>query len=348
MILYAEVPDFYATLERARRPELGDRALIVGGDPEKRGTVQSASEAARRAGVVSGMPMRDALSLCPSALSFKTDMSHYREVSGRLRACLRSELGALEPDALESGYLDVSHLNAPASRLGERAIERVRETLALPLRVGIARVKFLARLAAEEAAAGEVHAIEAAGERAFLSDLAVDRLPGVGPKTRETLRRLGAQTVGALRTLDRRAVESALGNHGLRVLAHAEGREDAVVQGQGHPRSLSREHTFPEPQHDLGEMWECLQRLSNALGLSLQEQGLAGARVIVKVRFADEQTTTRSHTPKVSIEQGAVIYAHAVTLLDKTAAGTRPVRLLGVGVSGLEPRGTGPQLDLFS
>lgn len=347
MILYAEVPNFYATLERARRPDLRHTPLIVGGDPRKRGLVQSASEEARRAGVSAGMPMQEALAVCGDALPLKTDMQHYRAVSTRLRACLRTELGALEPDALESVYLDVSQANVAPQELGVRAIERVREQLGLPLRVGIARVKFLARLAAEEAGEGEVFAIPADGELAFLADLPVERLPGVGPKTQRALLGLGASTAAELRALDRGLLEDALGNHGLRILAHAHGREDAVVRGRGHPRSLSREHTFGESQQDLGELWECLQRLANLLGRSLLEQGLAGARVAIKLRFADDQLTTRSHTSKTPIDSAAAIYELAQTLLDRTAAGTRGVRMLGVSVSGLRQGGADGQLDLF-
>lgn len=347
MILYAEVPDFYATLERARRPDLPDVPLIVGGDPRKRGLVQSASERARSASVRAGMPMQEALALCPDALPLKTDMPYYREVSGKLRGCLRTELGALEPDALESGYLDVSHLSGSPELLGRRAIERVREVLGLPLRVGIARVKFVARLAADAAGAGEVFQIPSSGELEFLAELPVEALPGVGPKTQRTLHQLGASTVGQLRVLRREALEAALGNHGLRILAHARGHEDAFVRGHGHPQSLSREHTFATSQLDLGELWECLGRLSTALGAALDEQGLAGSRVAVKVRFDDDQRTTRSQTSSTPIENSAAIYALAQRLLDRTAAGTRGVRSLGVAVSGLRPRGADTQLVLF-
>ena len=347
MILFAEVPNFYATLEQARRVELRDAALIVGGDPRKRGLVQSASVAARLRGVRPGMAMKEALALAPSAVTLPTDMAHYRDVSARLRGCLRAELGALEPDALESAYLDVSQVTVPLEDLGARAIVRVREALALPLRVGIARVKFIARLAAEEARGGEVLAVPASRELDFLSPLAAERLPGVGPKTRRALAELGAHTIGDVRALDRATLERLLGNHGLRILAHAQGHEDFVIRGHRHPRSLSREHTFDEPQIDLGELWECLLRLAQLLGTSLLEQGLSGTRVAIKVRFDDQQQTTRSHTPKTAIETTADIYQLGVTLLDRTAAGTRAVRLVGLSVAGLAPRAPNTQLDLF-
>jgi DNA polymerase-4 len=348
VILYLEVPNFYATLEKARSPELRDRPVIVGGDPRKRGLVQSASPQARAAGVEPGMVMQEAIARCPAARGVKTDMQYYREVSRRLRGCLRSEVGALQPEALGSACLDTALFDETPEAVGERIRARVRADLDLPLRIGVATVKFLAHLAAAEAGDGGILRVPPGGERSFLEPLSVERLPGVGPKTAGRLRLLGAETIGDLQQLDRCVLEDALGNHGLRILELAHGREDAVVRGQSHPRSLSREHTFSEPQLDLGELWECLQRLSQLLGEGLQEQGLAASRIAVKVRFDDQQVTTRSRTSQSLIESGADIYPAALSLLERTAAGTRGVGLLGIRVAGLGPRPQDTQLELFT
>ena len=347
MILYLEVPNFYAALETARRPELRSHPVIVGGDPRKRGLVQSASADAQAAGVKTGMVMQEAIALCPEARGVKTDMKYYREVSRRLRGCLRAELGALQPDALGSAYLDTARFDETPEEIGGRILARVRVDLDLPLRIGVATVRFLARLAAAEAGEGGITRIPSGGELAFLQPMSVERLPGVGPKTAGRLRQLGAATVGDLQLLDRSALEAALGNHGLRILDLAHGREDAIVRGNSHPRSLSREHTFGEPQLDLGELWECLQRLSQLLGDGLQEQGLAARQVAVKVRFDDQQVTTRSHTSQSQVVGGADIYPTALALLERTAAGTRGVRSLGIRVAGLAPRPKDTQLELF-
>lgn len=349
MILFAEVPNFYAEVECLRDPSLRGHPVIVGGDPRKRGRVQSASPDACAAGVEAGMTMQEALERCPRARPVKTDMKHYREVAGRLRGCLRVEVDALEEASLESAYLDASLSNEDPEVIGERLITRVRETLGLPLHLGIAHVKFLARLAAEEAPRGGCFRVAAGAEADFLAPLSVARLPGVGPKTLETLRRLGASTVGDLRRLDRREVERELGNHGLRILDLAQlGEADSVVRGHRHPRSLSREHSFRPAEQDRSELWDRLQDLSRLLGEALQEQGLCGRRVGVKVRFDDQQTTTRSRTVPAPVVAAADIYPLAVSLLDRTDAGIRAVRVLGVTVAGLGPRPEDRQLDLFS
>ena len=347
MILFAEVPNFYAEIECLRDPSLRACPVVVGGDPKKRGLVQSASPDACAAGVEPGMSMHDALLRCPTARTVKTDMKHYREISGRLRGCLRAEVDAVEPLQLESAFLDVALSSEDPEAIGDRLVMRVRETLGLPLHVGIAPAKFLARLAAEEAPRGGSFRIASGAEADFLAPLSVGRLPGVGPKTLDALSALGASTIGDLLRLDPDVVERELGNHGLRILEMASGRSDSVVRGHRHPRSLSRERTFHPSEQDLGEMWECLQQLSQLLGEALQEQGLCGRRIAVKVRFDDQQTTTRSMTLQARVVTPADIYPVTVNLLGRTDAGARGVRLLGVSVAGLGPRPDDRQLDLF-
>ena len=174
------------------------------------------------------------------------------------------------------------------------------------------------------------------------------RLPGVGPKTEETLARMGATRVRDVLGLDRVALERELGNHGLRILELASGRGDSTVRGHRHPRSLSREQTFRHPELDRSEMWRCLEKLSQLAADALQEQALCARKVTLKVRFDDGQTTTRSTTVQTAVATTAEIYPLAVTLLDRTEATARGVRLLGVSVSGLGPRPDDRQLELFS
>ena len=143
-------------------------------------------------------------------------------------------------------------------------------------------------------------------------------------------------------------VERQLGNHGLRILEHAAGAADSAVRGHRHPGSLSREHTFRPAEQDRAELWDCLQRLARLLGDALAEQSLCGRRVGVKVRFDDQQTTTRSLTLQAPIGAMTDIYPVAVTLLDRTDAGARAVQVLGISLAGIGPRPDDRQLELFS
>lgn len=353
LLLFAQVPYFYAEVERGRDPALVSRAIIVGGDPRKRGLVQSACATALAAGVAVGEPMWSAVERCPSARAIRTDMKFYRDVSGRLRRCLRAQVAAIEPLGLDSAFLDAgaggSATTADVESLAMRLQAGVRDETGLPLRVGIAAVKFLARLAAEDAGASGIRHVRRGEETAFLAPLSVNRLPGVGPRTVASLDALGARCVSDLLRIEPAALEDALGNHGLRILEFARGEDHSRVRGAQHPRSLSKEQTFRDAQLDLGALWEALQDLAQGVEAGLRREELVARRVGIRLGFSSGEATTRSRTLVGSVAEAGDIYATALALLERTHAGARPVRRLGITVSELSSaHSSDRQLDLFS
>lgn len=345
-LLYVEVPRFYAQVERLRNPELSARPIVVGGDPRKRGQVQAASAEALAAGVVVGMSMLDALARCPRARALRTDMPHYREVSGRLRAVLRAVLGELEPVGLEAAYADATGRDAAA--LGLAACARIRAELGLAARSGVAAHKFLARIAAESAPDAGVVAVASGDEARFLAPMSVGVLPGVGPKTVATLRDLGAKSIGDLARIDRAALEAALGNHGLRILELARGEDDQPLRAARAPRSLSQESTFDEPQSDLAAIEQRIERLATGLAAALGRQGLRAGRVALKLRFADHERATRSRSVDPPVAAAGALASAALALLGRTHAGERAVRTVGIQLAALTGAGGDDrQLDLF-
>jgi len=367
-VLFAEVPHFYVAVERMDDPGLAERPLIVGGDPRKGGRVQSASAEAAADGVVAGMAILEALECCPRARAVRTHMRRYREVAAQLRSCLREGVEQLEPAGLEGAYLVATErvgrgtatgaagvgrggaLSPSSPELLAAALQRsVGERLGLPLRIGIASVKFLAKLAAEEAGeAGLVHVLPGQ-ELRFLGPLAVARLPGVGPKTEATLRELGVEQVSQILALEPELLEEHLGNHGLRIRDYARGIDDSRVRAVRHPQSLGQEHTFDAAQLDIQAMEDCLGRLARAAEAALGRQGLLALRVAVKVRYANQERATRSRTLAQPVGGAVEIAAVASRLLQRTHAGVRPIRSLGLTLSQLTPRGEqGPQLELFA
>lgn len=355
VVLFAEVPQFYATVERADGPSDDARAVIVGGDPRRRGSVQAAVPEALAAGVRVGMPMLEALRLCPGARAVRTDMTRYREVSRRLLACMRRGFERLEPFGLAAAYLDVTGDAAPPEVIAERLRAMVREQLGLPLRVGIASGKFPARLAAEEIEGGAVdpqgggvRRIPPGGERAFLNPLPVSRLEGVGQKTTARLAELGASSIGGVLALGRERLHEVFGAHGLRIYDCASGLDEGPVRASRHPQSMSREATVESEPRDLLALAERLQDLARQLEAELRLQGLTAGRVSLKLRFADQANTTRSRTLSSPTSSAAEIQQVAVHLLGRTQAGLRPVRGLGIQLAGLAPAAErAAQLDLF-
>jgi len=348
IIVFAEVPDFYAMIERRDGASDDTRPVLVGGDPRRRGEVQSATPDARDAGVVIGMPMIEALRLCSRARTVRTDVARYNEVSRRLMACLRRGFQRLEPFGRSSAFFDLTGVIESGEDIAERLCEQVRDGLGLPLRVGIASGKSLARLAAEECSGADgVRRIPAGTEEAFLGPLAASRLDGVGQKTTARLAELGAATIREVVALGRNRLEEEFGSNGLRIFAFASGRDDAPVRATRHPKSLSREATVRGEGLDLAALSEYLQDLAHHLEEELLAQGLCASRVILKLRYED-QVTTRSRTLAGACRQAGEIQEVAAELLSQILGGSRSLCGLGIQLSKLAPAAeAGRQLELF-
>lgn len=346
-ILFAEVPGFYAAIERSEDPGLASRPVIVGGDPRKRGRVQAATPDALAAGVEVEMPVMEALRLCPRARAVRTNMVHYREVSRDLMAAMRGVLPRLESFGLSAAYADLTGRD-DAEPCAAELCRVVRERLALPLRVGIASGKFLARLAAEEVAGEGVRWIPAGEEHAFLAPLPVTRLDGVGQKTAARLAELGARTIGDVVALGRDRLQEVFGIHGVRIHHVASGEDRDRVGPGGPPRSVSREATVQGEPRDLSVLVEHLSGLAGRLESELARQGLAARKVTLKLRFEDAGTTTRTQTLADPVGRAPALLEAAQHLLSRTSAGARPVRGLGLQLGGLvRAEESERQLSLF-
>lgn len=346
-VIFAEVPCFYAMIEIAQDPSLEGRPVLVGGDPRKRGLVQSASPEALAAGVEPEMPVLEALRLCPTARTLRTNIRLYRETSRRLFACMRQEAGRLEPFGLGAAFFEAGPA-ADSRALALRLRARVQDELGLPLRAGIATGKFLARLAAEDSGASGVRQIPPGGEAAYLAPLPLTRLEGVGRKTAATLAELGARTIGDVAALGRERLEEVFGTHGLRIHALATARDDAPVRAARHPQSLTREVTVRGETRDRGILSEHLVDLARDLAEELRRQALTAGQVALKLRYADQVLSTRSHVLAAPTASPGELAAAAARLLDRTQAGSRPVRSIGIQVSRLAPAADADrQLDLF-
>jgi DNA polymerase-4 len=330
-VLYAEVPGFYAQVERAARPDLVGRPIVVGGDPRKAGLVQAVSPEAEVAGVRPGMSMLDALGLCPAARPLITDMRRYREAGVHLCACLRRASEWIEEAALGAAYAETPEGGDPEA-LGQAWRESVAAELGLPLRVGIAPVKFAARLAAQEAGPTGIRRVLVSELESFLRPLPVGRLDGVGANTEAELAKHEVRTVGELAALGSR-VEELLGNRGLELLALSQGRDASPVRATRHPKTLSLELTLSSEQ---------------ALERRLSLEGLMARRVALKLRYADGRTVSRRTTLGSAIAESAEIHAAGLALLRRTQAGARPVRLVGLALTELDvAERDDRQLELF-
>ena len=336
---------FYASVEQRDDASLRGRPLAVGGSPQSRGVVAAASYEARAFGVRSAMPMSRAVRLCPELAIVRPDFARYRAASQRVMAILRSCTPLVEPLSLDEAYLDVTEnlWSEPlATTVAKQLKARIREELQLTASAGVAPNKFLAKIASGWRKPDGLTVIAPERVERFLQQLPVEALWGVGPVTAKKLR-----AIGIARRVDVRSADAALLHRSVGSLADwlkrlSVGDDPRRVQPDRPWKSISGETTYAEDLQDLNNIRSELERLARGVADSLQKKKLCARTVTIKVRFADFSTVTRSYTGTVPVRAGGQIAAQAVALLERTEAGRRPVRLLGVGAHGLLGEGDLP------
>jgi len=331
---------FYASVELRDRPELRGRPVVVGG-LGARSVVLSATYEARAFGVRSAMPVGRARRLCPQAVFIPPRHSLYGEVSKEVMAIFRTVTPEVEPLSLDEAFLDVS---GARRRLGSpRAIaqlirRQVREQQSITCSVGVAPVKFVAKIASAHCKPDGLLVVPPAGLLAFLHPLPVSALWGVGDRAEEILTRLGLRTVGDLAHVPAATLRRELGVAGEHLHDLAWGRDERSVTPQREEKSVGAEETFPVDVDDPEIIKNELLRLSGRTARALRGAGCVARTVTVKLRLASFKTITRSRTLGEPTDVAKEIYAIACALYEGSGLDTRArLRLVGVRATGLRP-----------
>ncbi len=351
-IFHVDMDAFFASVEQLDDPGLRGKPVIVGADPKGgngRGVVSAASYEARRFGIASAMPISKAFRLCPEGAFVRPRFSRYEEISGRIMALLSARTPLLEPAGLDEAYLDMtgtgrlsgSPLDAASAIKGE-----IRESEGLTASVGIGCSKTTAKIASDLRKPDGLVWIPADETAVFLRPLPVGRIPGVGPKTRDRLRRLGILNIGDLQDIREEDWIRICGEGANWLRQSAFGRDDSPVTTEHEVRSVSNETTFDEDTADPGFLHAVLLELSERVGLRLRRAQRTGRVIELKVRFEDFETLSRRVSLQCPTDLSERIFAAVLRLAGPVLAGKRKVRLLGVGVSGLSEETTG-QTELF-
>ena len=338
-IIHADFDAFYAAVEQLDRPELRGKPVVVGGSPEGRGVVASASYEAREFGVRSAMPMRTALALCPQAIRTPSNFARYREVSRKAMAIFADTTPLVEPLSLDEAYMDVSEAVAagrPAPAIARHVKRRVLTELGLTISLGVATSKSVAKIASDFQKPDGLTVVPPGTERAFLAPMKVGRLWGVGPKTAERLNGYGVHTVGQLAELPEEWFVERFGRLGARMRLLAMGIDDSEVKPERETKSISAETTLAQDTGDPEALRELVNRLSLNVAHALQRKGLRGRTVKLKLRLSDFTTFTRQKTLPERVESSAEIAGAAIVLLEAELSERRQFRLVGVGVSGFD------------
>jgi DNA polymerase-4 len=353
-ILHLDLDAFFCAVEEIHEPSLRGKAFAVGGRPDQRGVVASCSYAARQFGVRSAMPMSRALALCPDLIVISHRHGAYGEMSGKVMERMRALTPLVEQISIDEAFLDLSDLREPAEQIARRLQAQINTELGLPCSIGVASNKLVAKIATEvgkKAAKGAgppnaITIVPAWEEAAFLAPLPVGMLWGVGPKTQARLAELGVHTIGALAALEESALASRFGENGREMARHARGLDERPVVTEHEIKSISQETTFARDVRDDDVLERTLKELAVEVGRRLRRSNLAGTTVKLKLRWPDFTTLTRQTTLATTTDQDDEIARTALALLTRVRPRGKAVRLIGVGVSGLQEPVR--QLELWS
>ena len=343
-IVHVDMDAFYASVEQRDQPALRGRPVAVGGAPDRRGVVAAASYEARAFGVRSALPMVRAVRLCPSLVIVRPDFTKYRTVSAQVFDIFRAVTPLVEPLSLDEAYLDVT-ANAWGEPLGSVVARRLKAAIhaatGLTASAGVAPNKFLAKIASGWKKPDGLTVVAPERVEAFLQELPVDALWGVGPVTARRLRDRGIARLVDVRAADPALLRAAAGGQAGWLQRLAAGVDDRPVVAEHEPKSSGSERTFAEDVTDLGALRERTAEMAEAAAAWLARRDCYARTVVLKLRYDDFTTITRSHT-ETPTRDAARIAARAGDLLARTDAGRRPVRLLGVSVHNLTADPTGP------
>ena len=344
---------FYASVEQRDRPELRGKPVVIGGTPDGRGVVATCSYEARKFGIHSAMPASQALRLCPHAVFLPSDMAKYKEASRLIRAVFYEVTDLVEPLSLDEAYLDVTenHLDMPLARdVAKYVKRRIFEETQLTASAGVASIKFIAKVASDMQKPDGLTIIPPDRMQAFIDQLPVKKIWGVGPATQKRLSRLGIRTGLELRKTPLARLEQHLGKMGRFLHGLAHGNDPRVVSPNRIAKSRGAERTFSTDVTDVDHLMECIDDQARRVGGSLARMERRGRTITLKIRYDDFTTLTRSRTLADRTDDPTIIATVAHQLLHSaTEAGIRPVRLIGVNVSGLDTPSEVPEqlcLDL--
>jgi len=348
VIFHLDMDAFYASVEQRDNPSLRGKPVIVGGPPTQRGVVCAASYEARRFGVRSAMPSVTAGRLCPKGIFVRPRMDHYREESRQIMAIAARTGALIEQVSIDEAYLDLSSVCQGAEPddcllravpLAKELKQRIQIERRLTASIGIAANKLLAKLASDFNKPNGLTLVPDRDKVLFLRPMPIRVIHGVGKVTEQALNRAGVRTVGDLQDY-RGDLRALVGSFGAKLKEFAFGEDDRPLELGDEVKSISSEETFLKDTDDRVELRKCLRGQAAEISGTLKRRRLAAKTVQVKLRYGDFTTLTRQITVEGPITEPEEIYRLGCFLLAREKLVSRPLRLIGLGVSGLDQAAT--------
>lgn len=341
-ILHLDLDAFFCAVEEQLNPSLKGKAIAVGGQPDQRGVVASASYPARKFGVRSAMPMSQAVRLCPDLIIVPQTRGAYSDRSKAIMALLRDTTPYVEPLSIDEAFLDVTILPDSISTIAQDLRARINQELDLPCSLGGATSKLLAKTAntigksqqPKDKPPNTILIVPVGEEKQFLAPLPIRQLWGVGPKTAQSLEKLGLRTIGDIARWSEDELSARFGKLGRDIWNRANAIDYRPVETSVESKSISKEITFTTDVSDEAKLKRTIRRLSDGVGRQTRKSSLYGSTVKIKLRWSDFTTLTRQMTLNNPTDRDDEIFTCAVELFDKFWIKNKPVRLIGVGLTG--------------
>ena len=339
-ILHLDLDAFFAAVEILEDSSLAEKPVVVGGRPEGRGVVATASYRARASGIHSAMPTYRALQLCPELVIVSPRHDVYRRYSHDVMALVHEAAPLVEQTSVDEAYLDLTSVVGAWEEAVERARAlqaRVRDQVGLSASLGVAQNKLVAKVASDCHKPGGLTIVRPGEEATFLASLPVRVLWGIGSVTAQRLAAMRVTTVGELARVPEAELRARFGKHGAAMARHAQGIDSRPLVTERETKSVSQERTFVRDLARLNALKHHLWRLSQGVADRLHRAELAAGTIGIKMRYADFSTVTRQMSLMEPTDDEEQTYRAALVLLERAWQSGRPVRLLGVVASQLGP-----------
>ncbi|EAD2799710.1 DNA polymerase IV [Listeria monocytogenes] len=339
-IIHIDMDAFYASVEQRDHPEFRGKPLIIGGDPNKRGVVSTCSYEARKYGVHSAMPTRQAAKLCPNGIFIHGNMAHYVEVSSQIREIFSRYTDIIEPLSLDEAYLDVTE-NKKGMKSATMVARDIQQTiyreLGLTASAGVSFNKFIAKIASDFKKPAGITVVAPEEAEAFLEQIPVTKFYGVGKVTAEKLHRLGIETGADLKKWSEWDLIRELHKHGYQLYRQVRGRSNNIVNPHRDRKSVGKETTFEFNVLDNRILEQSLMNFAKKVEERLIKLQKHGKTVVLKLRYSDFTTITKRLTLNEYTNDANQIYQAAALLLRESYKGKDSIRLIGLTVTNLKP-----------
>ncbi len=349
MIIHVDMDAFFASVEQLDNPELAGKPVIVGGT-SNRGVVAASSYEARRFGVYSAMPIFQARQKCPDGIFISPSRHRYKEVSVQVMSILASFTPVIEQISIDEAFMDVTGCESifgPPREIGAKIKQKIKDQVHLNCSVGIAPLKFLAKIASDMDKPDGLTYIAPEAVAEFINTLPVKKISGVGKIAAGHLQKIGIVNLGDVKKFTREYLAAQLGKYGNRLHELANGIDRSEVNVHRPVKSVSTEETLVADISDKGRLRQYLLKHSEDVGRQLRKKGRKARTVTVKIKHSDFSQVTRQTKLSRFTFSSEKIYQAAVDLLERYPL-RKPVRLIGVGASDLDDGRKAVQMTLFS